>query len=143
REKAPRAARDRRRKGDDRRWAGRPGPPPSGSRRPGWPWGLLPYSAVLGGTCYAEIGRLGMKLPLKGLVPRWMPLLLGALIVIGIAFDMMTRSELSATTAAMCEGEYADTLDVESARTRETEQGSKSQYSYLVRSSARYECPFF
>ena len=84
-----------------------------------------------------------MKLPLKGLVPRWMPLLLGALIVIGIAFDMVTRSELSATTALMCEGEYADTLQVQSARTRDTEQGSKSQYSYLVRSTAKYECPFF
>jgi serine protease Do len=84
-----------------------------------------------------------MKLPLKGLVPRWMPLLLGALVVIGIAFDMVTRSELSATTALICEGEYADTLQVQSARTRDTEQGSKSQYSYLVRSSAKYECPFF
>ncbi|HSY38933.1 MAG TPA: hypothetical protein VLA79_05375, partial [Polyangia bacterium] len=84
-----------------------------------------------------------MKLPLKGLVPRWMPLLLGALIVIGIAFDMVTRSELSATTALLCEGEYADTLQVQSARTRDTEQGAKSQYSYLVRSSAKYECPFF
>ncbi len=84
-----------------------------------------------------------MKLPLKGLVPRWMPLLLGALIVIGIAFDMVTRSELSATTALICEGEYADTLQVQSARTRDIEQGAKGQFSYLVRSSAKYECPFF
>jgi serine protease Do len=84
-----------------------------------------------------------MKLPLAGLVPRWMPLLVGGLVVIGIAFDLLTRSELSATTALMCEGEYADTLQVESARTREIEQGPRSQYSYLVRSSAKYECPFF
>jgi serine protease Do len=34
-------------------------------------------------------------------------------------------------------------LQVQSARTRDTEQGSRSQYSYLVRSSAKYECPFF
>ncbi|HEY6475685.1 MAG TPA: serine protease [Polyangia bacterium] len=84
-----------------------------------------------------------MKLPLAGLVPRWMPFLIGGLVVIGIAFDLLTRSELSATTALMCEGEYADTLQVESARTREIEQGPKSQFSYLVRSSAKYECPFF
>ena len=84
-----------------------------------------------------------MKLPLAGLVPRWMPLLVGGLVVIGIAFDLLTRSELSATTALMCEGEYSDTLQVASARTREIEQGPKSQFSYLVRSTAKYECPFF
>jgi serine protease Do len=84
-----------------------------------------------------------MKLPLQGLVPRWMPFLLGALIVIGIAFDVVTRSRLSATTGLLCEGEYADTLQVQSARTRDIEQGAKSQFSYLVRSSAKYECPFF
>jgi serine protease Do len=84
-----------------------------------------------------------MKLPLQGLVPRWMPLLLGALVVIGIAFDVVTRSRLSATTGLLCEGEYADTLQLESTRTRDIEQGPKSQFSYLVRSSAKYECPFF
>jgi S1-C subfamily serine protease len=84
-----------------------------------------------------------MKLPLKGIVPRWMPILIGALVIIGIAFDMVTRSELSATTGMLCEGEYADTLQIESMRTRDIEQGPKSQFSYLVRSSARYECPFF
>jgi S1-C subfamily serine protease len=84
-----------------------------------------------------------MKLALQGLVPRWMPLLVGGLVVIGIAFDLLTRSELSATTALMCEGEYADSLQVESARTREIEQGPRSQFSYLVRSTAKYECPFF
>ena len=55
----------------------------------------------------------------------------------------MTRSRLSATTAMVCEGEYADTLQVQSLRTREIEQGPRSQYSYLVRSTAKYECPFF
>ena len=43
----------------------------------------------------------------------------------------------------MCEGEYADSLQVQSLRTRDLEQGPRSQYSYLVRSSAKYECPFF
>jgi len=74
---------------------------------------------------------------------RWAPVLVGALVTVGIAFDMLARSELSATTALICEGAYADTLQVESARTRELERGPRSQYSYLLRSSAKYECPFF
>jgi serine protease Do len=83
-----------------------------------------------------------MKLPTQGWLHRWAPLL-GLLIVIGIAFDVVTRSRLLATTGLRCEGEYADSLDVGSPRTREIEQGPRSQFSYLVRSSARYECPFF
>jgi serine protease Do len=84
-----------------------------------------------------------MKLRLiSGWLPRWLPLL-GALFVIGIAFDLFTRSRLSATTGMVCEGEYADTLQVQSMRTRDLEQGPRSQYSYLIRSSAKYECPFF
>jgi serine protease Do len=69
--------------------------------------------------------------------------LLGILIVIGIAFDVVTRSRLSATTGVICEGSYSDSLQVQSVRTRDLEQGPRSQYSYLVRSSAKYECPFF
>ena len=76
-------------------------------------------------------------------VPRWVPLLIGALVVTGIAFDLFTRTELSATTALLCDGAYADTLQVESSRAREIDQGPKSQYSFLVRSSAQYDCPFF
>jgi serine protease Do len=72
----------------------------------------------------------------------WLPLL-GALIVIGVAFDLVTRSRLSATTATQCQGEYADTLEIQSPHTREIEQGPRGQYSYLVRSTAKYECPFF
>ena len=72
-----------------------------------------------------------------------LPVLVGALVVIGIAFDLMTRSRLSATTGFMCQGEYADTLEVQSMHSRETEQSPRAQYSYLVRSSAKYECPFF
>jgi serine protease Do len=84
-----------------------------------------------------------MKLrTIQGWAPRWLPLL-GVLIVIGIAFDLLTRSRLSATPGVACEGEYADSLQVQSVRTRDLEQGPRSQYSYLVRSSAKYECPFF
>jgi len=72
----------------------------------------------------------------------WLPLV-GALIVIGLAFDILTRSRLSATTATQCQGDYADTLQLQTPRTREIDQGPRGQYSYLVRSSARYECPFF
>jgi serine protease Do len=79
---------------------------------------------------------------ISGWLPHWLPLL-GALIVIGIAFDLVTRSRLSATTGMICEGEYADTLQIQSVRTRDLEQGPRSQYSYLVRSTAKYECPFF
>src|SRR5690348_8770675 len=89
--------------------------------------------------------KVGLRMKLRlisGWLPRWLPLL-GALFVIGIAFDLVTRSRLSATTGLLCEGEYADTLQVQSMRTRDFEQGPRSQYSYLVRSSAKYECPFF
>jgi serine protease Do len=70
-------------------------------------------------------------------------ILIGALVVLGVAFDVMTRSRLSATTAVPCEGAYGDTFQLLSLRSRQTEQGPQNQYSYLVRSSARYECPFF
>src|SRR5215831_9715121 len=79
---------------------------------------------------------------ISGWLSRWLPLL-GALLVIGIAFDLVTRSRLSAPTGLICEGEYADTLQVQSMRTRDLEQGPRSQYSYLIRSTAKYECPFF
>ena len=69
--------------------------------------------------------------------------LLLALVAIAVGFDLLTRSRLQATTDLQCQGEYADTMQVQSLRTRETEQGPRSQYSYLVRSSAQYECPFF
>lgn len=72
----------------------------------------------------------------------WLVLVL-ALLAMGLAFDIFTRSRLSATPAVQCQGEYADSLQAQSLRTRETEQGPKGQYSYLVRSTALYECPFF
>ncbi|MEP6653985.1 MAG: serine protease [Myxococcales bacterium] len=69
--------------------------------------------------------------------------LIGTLVVLGLAFDFITRSRLSATTVLQCQGEYSDNLQLQSMRTREVEQGPRGQYSYLVRSTARYECPFF
>jgi serine protease Do len=72
----------------------------------------------------------------------WLPLL-GALVAIGVAFDIVTRSRLSATTGTQCLGEYADTLQIQTLHTRDIEQGPRGQYSYLVRSTAKYECPFF
>jgi serine protease Do len=75
-------------------------------------------------------------------VQRWVPLV-ASLFAIGIAFDVLTRSRLSATTVLACDGEYSDSLQAQSPRNRELDQGPKSQFSYLVRSSAKYECPFF
>jgi S1-C subfamily serine protease len=72
----------------------------------------------------------------------WVPLF-ASLLSIGLAFDVLTRSRLSAMTAPLCEGEYADTLEARSLRSREIDHGPRSQFSYLVRSSAKYECPFF
>jgi len=65
------------------------------------------------------------------------------LVVLVVGLDLLTRSRLSATTAVECEGAYGDALQLMSLRARQTEQGPRGQYSYLVRSSARYECPFF
>jgi S1-C subfamily serine protease len=91
-----------------------------------------------------------MKLRIVPALQRWLPSalhgwlpLVGMLIAIGIAFDIMTRSRLSATTALACDGEYSDSLQIQSLRNREIEQGPRSQFSYLVRSTAKYECPFF
>ncbi|MES1172284.1 MAG: serine protease [Bacteroidota bacterium] len=85
---------------------------------------------------------MNLKAMATKLRSSWMFLVL-ALIVIGVAFDFITRSRLSATTIQQCQGDYADSLQLQSAHTRDLEQGPRGQYSYLVRSTARYECPFF
>src|SRR5258707_1087950 len=89
---------------------------------------------------YSGSGSTGI--PLCSMTEGWLPLL-ATLLALGIAFDVLTRSRLSATTALACEGEYSDSLQAQSPRNREIEQGPRSQFSYLVRSSAKYECPFF
>jgi serine protease Do len=76
-------------------------------------------------------------------VPRLVLLRSRTLAFAGLAVGILAHPELSAATTLACEGSYADTLQIESARTREIEQGPRSQYSYLVRSSVRYDCPFF
>jgi serine protease Do len=83
-----------------------------------------------------------MKLRALNFLKGWLPLF-ATLIAIGIAFDVLTRSRLSATTAVSCDGEYSDSLQSQSPRNREVDQGPRSQFSYLVRSTAKYECPFF
>lgn len=60
-----------------------------------------------------------------------------------LAVDVFTRSRLQATTTLKCDSDYADTFEGESERARDIEKGLRGQYSYMVRSSARYECPFF
>ena len=100
-----------------------------------------------GGTQRADdaVGNAA-RVPSVPTFRRWLPstlVFLGALIVIGLAFDVLTRSRLSATTTLACDGEYADTLQVQSVRARGVDQGPQSQFSYLVRSSAKYDCPFF
>jgi serine protease Do len=83
-----------------------------------------------------------LRAPAPSVLKSWLPLL-ATLIAIGIAFDVMTRSRLSATTALACDGEYSDSLQIQSLKNREIEQGPRSQFSYLVRSTSKYECPFF
>jgi serine protease Do len=87
--------------------------------------------------------RPSMKPATPGWMPRLLPVLLGALLLIGVAFDRLTRSRLSATPGFICEGEYADTLQIQSMHAREIEQSPRAQFSYLVRSSSKYDCPFF
>ncbi len=42
-----------------------------------------------------------------------------------------------------CTGEFSDSLETVSTRMRAIEQGPNGTFTYLVRSTARYECPFF
>ncbi len=66
--------------------------------------------------------------------------ILAAVISVGM---LVTRPRTAAKGSLECAGAYADALALTSGRARQIEQGPKSQYSYLVRSSATYECPFF
>jgi len=42
-----------------------------------------------------------------------------------------------------CDGEYSDSLQQMPARVRDIENSPRSEYTYLIRSSARYECPYY
>jgi S1-C subfamily serine protease len=80
-----------------------------------------------------------MKIRLPGLLTSALALVaLGA--VVG---GMVTLRAPAAKTTVLCDGEYADTMELLPARLREIEQSARSEYTYLVRNSARYECPYF
>src|SRR5262249_16845042 len=72
------------------------------------------------------------------------PWTLGLVFIGGVATAAIVTHRVPAgSTVPVCDGEYADSLDGESPRMREIEQGLRSQYTFLVRSSAKYECPYF
>jgi S1-C subfamily serine protease len=80
-----------------------------------------------------------MKIRLPGLVTSALALVaLGA--VVG---GLVTLRAPAAKTTLLCDGEYADTMELLPARLRDIEQSAKSEYTYLVRNFARYECPYF
>jgi serine protease Do len=60
---------------------------------------------------------------------------------LGTAVDFNTSVAKPAISS--CTGEYADALQLPTVRARDIEQGPRSAYTYLVRSTARYECPYF
>ncbi len=66
------------------------------------------------------------------------------LVAVGaIAGAVASRKTPSDRNSPSCDGEYADTLQLAGARVRQIEMGPQSAYTFLVRSSARYECPYF
>jgi serine protease Do len=81
-----------------------------------------------------------MKIRLPG------PLGSAALLVTAgaIVGTVMTRKGPAAPRGiSSCDGEYADTLQQLPGRVRDIENGQRSEYTYLIRSSARYECPYY
>jgi hypothetical protein len=81
-----------------------------------------------------------MKIRLRGPMTS-AALLVAAGVVVG---TVMTRKGPSAKTMiASCDGEYADSFQQLSPRVRDIENGQRSEYTYLIRSSARYECPYY
>jgi Trypsin-like peptidase domain len=80
-----------------------------------------------------------MKIRLPGLLTAALALVaLG-----GVVGGLVTLRAPAAKPAALCEGEYADSMELLPARLRDVEQGVRSEYTYLVRNFARYECPYF
>jgi serine protease Do len=62
----------------------------------------------------------------------------------GLGLLIGTLAERNSTSAKpiICAGEYADTLEQQPARAQDVEQ-AQSRYTFLVRSTARYEGPYF
>src|SRR6185295_1483779 len=84
--------------------------------------------------------RNSMKIRLPG------PMSSAALLVTAgaIVGTIMTRKGPAAPRGIpSCDGEYADTLQELPGRVRDIENGQRSEYTYLIRSSARYECPYY
>ena len=80
-----------------------------------------------------------MKIRLPGLLTSAL-----ALVALGVAVGgLVTVRAPAAKTTLLCDGEYAGTMELLPARLREIEQGARSEYTYLVRNFARYECPYF
>jgi serine protease Do len=80
-----------------------------------------------------------MKVRLPGMLTAALALVaLGA--VVG---GLVTLRAPAAKTTLLCDGEYADTMELLPSRLRDIEQSARSEYTYLVRNFARYECPYF
>lgn len=81
-----------------------------------------------------------MKIRLPGPVSS-AALLVTAGVIVG---TVMTRKGPAAPRGIpACDGEYSDSLQQMPTRVRDIENGQKSEYTYLVRSSARYDCPYY
>src|SRR3954447_23043487 len=80
-----------------------------------------------------------MKIRLPGPVTS-ATLLVAAGAVVGV---VATHKAPAKTGLASCDGEYADSFLQLSPRSRDLEQSARADYTYLVRSSARHECPYF
>src|SRR5262245_51322717 len=80
-----------------------------------------------------------MKLRLPGRLSA-VGILLGTGLLAG---TIALRRAPSAKPALVCDGEYSDSLQLERPAVREIEQGPRSAYAFLIRSTAKYECPYF
>ena len=65
-------------------------------------------------------------------------LLVASGVIVGTV--MMGRGPAATKGIPSCDGEYADSFQQLSPRVRDIENGQRAEYTYLIRSSARYEC---
>jgi serine protease Do len=69
--------------------------------------------------------------------------LAGAFALLGIVIGgLVNWNATSAKPALSCAGEYADSLQIRGSDPRPA-GGKPAEYTYLVRNTARYECPYF
>jgi hypothetical protein len=81
-----------------------------------------------------------MKIRLPGPLTSAVLLMAGGAVVGGL---VVTSRSPVAKPGIPCDGEYADSLQALTPRARDIEQGPRAGYTFLIRSSAKYECPFF